>query len=275
MPGTCSGGDDGRPLLHRATCRLRFVVALLLGLGAVPSASAAWTTISTVTVQNTMQPGVLRTASGAELAAYSDGSGTLKVGSSATGDRTVASGLLSVGKPALVQLPSGAVELYAPATTPGFAEQGVLRWESTSGGASWSGPVATHSTSLADMQAAAVRPDGTPMFTQDGTFGVVVYQGLNGEVSHAVFGACCGYAESLAVDTSNYAQIAFWSNANAFPSQFVYEGLDAAGAQAGPGPPSACRRPHRGTTTFSSSPTVSATRSWAGRADTRPRRASP
>ena len=174
-------------------------------------------------------------ASGAELAAYSDGSGTLKVWSRTTGDRTVASGL-PVGKPALVQLPSGAVELYAPATTPGFAEQGVLRWESTSGGASWSGPFATHSTSLADVQAAAVRPDGTPMFTQDGTFGVVVYQGLNGEVSHTVFGACCGYAESLAVDTSNYAQIAFWSNANAFPSQFVYEGrLDATGAKAGPG----------------------------------------
>jgi hypothetical protein len=214
---------------------MRIVVALLLGLVAVPSASAGWTTISTVNVQNTMQPGVVRTASGVELAAYSDGAGTLEVWSSTTGDHTVASGLLSVGKPALVQLPSGAVELYAPATTPGFAEQGVLRWESTSDGASWSAPVPTRSTSLGDVQAAAVRPDGTPMFTQDGTFGVVVYQGLNGEVSHTVFGACCGYAESLAVDTANYAQIAFWSNAAAFPSQFVYEGLDGTGAQAGPG----------------------------------------
>jgi hypothetical protein len=214
---------------------MRFVVALLLGLVAVPSALAGWTTVSTVTVQNTMQPGVVRTASGVELAAYSDGSGTLKVWSSTTGDHTVASGLLSVGKPALVQLPSGAVELYAPATTSGFAEQGVLRWESTSDGASWSRPVPTESTSLADVQAAVVRPDGTPMFTQDGTFGVVVYQGLNGEASHTVFGACCGYAESIAVDTSNYAQIAFWSNAAAFPSQFVYEGLDGTGAQAGPG----------------------------------------
>ena len=214
---------------------MRFVVTLLLGLVAIPSASAAWSTISTVTVQNTMQPGVVRTASGVELAAYSDGNGTLKVWSSTTGDHTVTSGLLSVGKPALVELPSGAVELYVPATTPGFAAQGVLRWESTSDGASWSGPVPTHSTSLADVQAAAVRPDGTPMFTQDGTFGVVVYQGLNGEASHTVVGACCGYAESLAVDTSNYAQIAFWSNVNAFPSQFVYEGLDGTGAQAGPG----------------------------------------
>jgi hypothetical protein len=143
--------------------------------------------------------------------------------------------LLSVGKPALVQLPSGAVELYAPATTAGFAQQGVLRWESTSDGASWTGPVATHSTSLGDVESAVVRPDGTPLFSQDGTFGVVVYQGLNGEVSHTVFQACCGYAESLAVDTTNYAQIAFWSNANAFPSQFVYEGLDSSGGQAGPG----------------------------------------
>ncbi len=214
---------------------MRLLVSLLLGLVAVPSAGAAWTTVSTVPVSNTMRPGVLRTASGVELAAYSDGKGTLKVWSSATGDHTVASGLLSVGKPALVQLPTGAVELYAPATTAGFALQGVLRFESTSDGASWSAPVATHSTSLADVESAAVRPDGTPMFSQDGTFGVVVSQGLNGELSHTVFGACCGYAESLAVDTANYAQVAFWSNANAFPSQFVYEGLDATGGQAGPG----------------------------------------
>ncbi|HST18301.1 MAG TPA: hypothetical protein VLK36_11570 [Gaiellaceae bacterium] len=214
---------------------MRLLAALLLGLIAVPSAGAAWVTVSTVPVSNTMRPGVLRTASGVELAAYSDGKGTLKVWSSATGDHTVAAGLLSVGKPALVQLPSGSIELYAPATTAGFALQGVLRFESTSDGASWSAPVATHSTSLADVESAAVRPDGTPMFSQDGTFGVVVSQGLNGEASHTVFGACCGYAESLAVDTTNYAQVAFWSNANAFPSQFVYEGLDATGGQAGPG----------------------------------------
>jgi len=215
--------------------RFRLVPVLLAALVVVPAASAAWSTISTVSVPNTMRPGVLRTSSGVELAAYSDGKGTLAVWSSASGAHTVAAGLLSVGKPALVQLPSGAVELYAPATTQGFAEQGVLRWESTTDGASWSGPTATQSTSLGDVQAAAVRPDGTPMFTQDGTAGVVVFQGLDGELSHTVFGACCGYAESLAVDTQNYAQVAFWSNANPFPSEFVYEGLDATGAQAGPG----------------------------------------
>ncbi|HEX6761337.1 MAG TPA: hypothetical protein VF094_00915 [Gaiellaceae bacterium] len=215
--------------------RALLVAAVVATLASVPTASAAWSTISTVPVSNTMQPGVLRTSSGVDLAAYSDGKGTLKVWSSASGDHTVATGLLSVGKPALVQLPSGAVELYAPATTAGFAEQGVLRWESTSDGASWTGPLPTLSTSLGDVEAATVRPGGTPMFTQDGTFGIVVYQGLNGEASHTVFGVCCGYAESLAVDTANYAQIAFWSNANPFPSEFVYEGLDGSGAQAGPG----------------------------------------
>ena len=213
----------------------RLVVVLLLSLVAVPAAAGAWSPVSSVGVTNTMRPGVLRTSSGVELAAYSDGKGTLKVWSSTTGDHTVAAGLLSVGKPALVQLPSGAIELYAPATTPGFALQGVLRWESTSDGAAWTGPTATRSASLGDVESAAVRPDGTPLFSQDGTFGVTVFQGLNGEASHTVFQACCGYAESLAVDTANYAQIAFWSNANAFPSQFVYEGLDAAGGQAGPG----------------------------------------
>jgi hypothetical protein len=73
------------------------------------------------------------------------------------------------------------------------------------------------------------------MFTQDSTFGINVFQGLNGEQWHTVFTACCGYAESIAVDTSNYAQVAFWSNATAFPNLFVYEGLDGNGAQAGPG----------------------------------------
>ena len=214
---------------------MRFALALLAALILAPAA-AAWTPISSVPVSNTMKPAVLRTSAGTELVAYSDGASTLKVWSSATGDHTVATGLASVGQPALVQLPLGAIELYAPATTAGFARQGVLRWQSTADGASWSTlPVSTASKNLGGVEAAAVRSDGTPMFTQDSTFGIDVYQGLNGELSHRVFSACCGYAESLAVDTANYAQIAFWSNATAFPSQFVYEGLDATGAQAGPG----------------------------------------
>jgi hypothetical protein len=180
-----------------------------------------------------MQPAVLRTALGTELAAYSDGSSTLKVWSSTRGDITVASGLLSAGKPALVELPAGPLELYAPATTAGFALQGVLRWQSTDDGATWSGPTPTLSPNLGPVEAAAVRKDGTPMFSQDSTFGITVYQGLNGELSHSVFTGCCGYAESLAVDSSDLAQIAFWSNATAFPNEFVYQPLDGSGAAAG------------------------------------------
>ena len=45
----------------------------------------------------------------------------------------------------------------------------------------------------------AVRPDGTVLFSQDGTGFVNVFQGLNGEVVHNAFPFCCGYAESLAV----------------------------------------------------------------------------
>lgn len=211
--------------------RRLFAIAVL-ALAAAPAAHA-WSPISTVQVTNTMQPGVLRTALGTELAAYSDSASTLKVWSSAKGDVTVASGLLSVGKPALVELPAGPIELYAPATTAGFALQGVLRWESTSDGATWSGPFKTGSPNLGDVEAAAVRSDGTPMFSQDSTFGITVYQGLNGETSHTVFTACCGYAESLAVDSTGLAQIAFWSNATAFANLFVYETLDGSGAVSG------------------------------------------
>jgi hypothetical protein len=212
----------------------RLVATIALALIAAPPAHA-WTQISSGTVTNIMQPGVLRTGAGTELAAYSDGSSTVKVWSSTKGDVTVASGLLSSGKPSLVQLPAGPIELYAPATTAGFALQGVLRWESSTDGATWSGPFATLSPNLGAVEAAAVRRDGTPLFSQDSTFGITVYQGLNGAIAHTVFSGCCGYAESLAVDTNDYAQIAFWSNANAFPNVFVYEGLDGSGAQAGPG----------------------------------------
>jgi len=212
---------------------VRIVAAAFLALCFAPSA-LAWTPISTVVVPNTMRPSAILAHDGTELVAYSDGTSNLKVWSGTTGDHTVASGLLSVGRPALLQLP-GALELYAPATTAGFAQQGVLRWESTNDGQSWTGPVQTSSPNLGDVEGAAVRTDGTPMFTQDSTFGIQVYQGLNGELSHQAFSGCCGYAESLAVDTSNYAQLAFWSNANSFPNEFVYEGLDGTGAQAGPG----------------------------------------
>jgi hypothetical protein len=73
--------------------------------------------------------------------------------------------------------------------------------------------------------AAAVAPDGTPYFAQDSTAGVNVFRGLNGEYVKNVFPRCCGYAESLAVDSAGIAQIALWSNANPPQSGYLYEAL--------------------------------------------------
>ena len=75
----------------------------------------------------------------------------------------------------------------------------------------------------------AFSKDGTALFSQDGTGFVNVYQG---DAVHNVFPHCCGYAESLAVDSTGLAQIAFWSNATG-RAGFLYGKLDAAGALAG------------------------------------------
>jgi hypothetical protein len=67
-------------------------------------------------------------------------------------------------------------------------------------------------------------PDGTPLFSQDGTGFVNVFRGLNGETVKNVYPRCCGYAESLAVDSTGLVQTAFYSNADA-DGAFVYEPL--------------------------------------------------
>lgn len=207
---------------------MRIVVAALAALILAPAA-AAWTPISTAPLQNVDHPAVLRTSAGTELVAWDDDGSGLWLWSSKGGTRQIAT-VAFVNQPQLVQQPSGAIQIYVGSGA------GVQRFRSTDDGATWTGPFKIVSpTTTGPVVSAAVRGDGTPMFTQDSTFGVDVYQGLNGEVSHRVFSACCGYAESLAVDTNDYAQIAFWSNATAFPNLFVYEGLDASGGQAGPG----------------------------------------
>ena len=94
-------------------------------------------------------------------------------------------------------------------------DQGVVRSSSNDGGASWSAPTPTQSHDVGDVQAGVVRPDGTPIFSQDGTGFVNVFTG--GAPAANVFPSCCGYAESLAVDSSGQAQIAFWSNATGQP----------------------------------------------------------
>ena len=114
-----------------------------------------------------MQPGVLRTASGVELAAYSDGRGTLKVWSSTTGDRTVASGLLSVGQACAraAALRCGRA-VCAGDDSPASQLQGVLRFESTSDGARLvRRPSRRTRRASPTCESAVVRPDGTPMFS--------------------------------------------------------------------------------------------------------------
>jgi hypothetical protein len=66
----------------------------------------------------------------------------------------------------------------------------------------------------------------TPLFSQDGTGFVNVFRGLNGEQSKNVYTRCCGYHESLAVDSNGLAQIAFYSNADP-DGATVYEPLGA------------------------------------------------
>lgn len=206
----------------------RLIAPILAALAFAPPA-LAWTPISQSPLQNIDRPATLLTHAGTELVTWGDNGSGLWLWSSKGGTRQIET-VPYVEQPQLVQQPSGAIQLYAGSGT------GVLRFQSTDDGATWSGPFAIVSpTTTGPVVSAAVRPDGTPMFTQDSTYGINVFQGLNGEQSHTVFSACCGYAESLAVDGANYAQLAFWSNASAFPSLFVYEGLDGNGAQAGPG----------------------------------------
>src|SRR5205823_3124267 len=76
------------------------------------------------------------------------------------------------------------------------------------------------------------RRDGTPMFSQDGTGFINVYQGRNGEILNNDFAPCCGYYESLAVDFSGQAQLAFWSNATG-KTGYLYELLNDFGGAAG------------------------------------------
>ena len=79
------------------------------------------------------------------------------------------------GRTQLVQQPSGAIQLYFPNAA------GVGRMTSTDDGASWTGPIQTLSHTVGGVMGAAVLPDGTPLFSQDGTGFVNVFRGLNGE----------------------------------------------------------------------------------------------
>src|SRR2546421_2562271 len=196
----------------------RFAV-VAVALVFVPSAFA-WTTHGGAVLPQAVQSLVV-TQNGTELASWdSPTAGTIAVARNGGAPKTVVTGDASAGRTQLVQQPSGAIQLYFP------NPNGVARLTSTDDGVTWSGPAQTQSHTTGGVESAAVLPDGTPVFSQDGTGFVNVLRGLNGEQSKNVYTRCCGYYESLAVDSNGLAQIAFYSNADP-DGATVYEPLGA------------------------------------------------
>jgi len=194
-------------------------LCLLAGLAIAPTA-LAWTTL-TSGVQNTVVPSLLVTQQETELVSWdSPVAGTISVSRGHAAAKVLVTGDPSAGRTQLVQQPNGSIQLYYP------NGQGVARLTSTDDGQTWSAPTQTQSHATGPVMAAAVAPDGTPYFAQDSTAGVNVFRGLNGEYVKNVFPRCCGYAESLAVDTTGLVQVAFFSNATA-DGTFLYERLGA------------------------------------------------
>jgi hypothetical protein len=193
-------------------------VVLLLAL--VPTASA-WTKLGAGGLDNTVDPSAVVLANGTTLVAYREPKAHAVVVAVDGKPHTVATGLASVGDPRLVQLPNGSLVLFV-------ADQNGVESFTSTNGKNWTGPAKTASTDTGDVQGAAARPDGTPLFSQDGTGFVNVY----GPAAHNVFTHCCGYAESLGVDSHGLAQIAFWSNATG-KSGYLWGRLDTTGALVG------------------------------------------
>jgi len=194
----------------------------LLGVAAAAlvfaPAAGAWTTLATG-VGNTTIPALIVTQAGTELASWeSPLAGTISVSRARGAAKVVVSGDPIAGRTQLVQQPNGAIQLYFP------NGQGVGRLTSTDDGQTWTGPVQTQSHAVGPVEGAAVAADGTPYFSQDSTAGINVFRGLNGEYVKNVFPRCCGYAESLAVDTTGLVQVAFYSNADP-DGTFLYERL--------------------------------------------------
>jgi hypothetical protein len=196
---------------------VRLAAIALASLVLAPAASA-WTPVGSG-VGNTTVASLLVTQQGTLLASWdAPVGGTISLTRDHGPAAVVVSGDPIAGRTQLVQQPSGAIQLYYPNAN------GVARLTSTDDGRSWSAPTQTQSHAVGPVMAAAVAPDGTVYFAQDSTAGINVFRGLNGEVVKNVFPRCCGYAESLAVDTSGLVQVAFYSNATA-DGTFLYERL--------------------------------------------------
>ena len=209
---------------------MRRAVVALAALVFAPAAGA-WTTVPG-TVQNIVIPSMLVTQSGTELVSFeSPSADTISVARAGGAPRTVVANDPIAGRTQLVQQPNGAIQLYFP------NPQGVARLTSVDDGQTWAGPFQTKSTDVGGIQGAAVAPDGTVYFSQDGTGFVNVFRGLDGDTVSNVFPFCCGYGESLAVDTTGLVQVAFYSNRDP-DGTFLYEPLDGSLA---PGTPTALK----------------------------------
>jgi hypothetical protein len=193
-------------------------IAVVSVLPVLAVSATGWSTLSGG-VQNTVMPAMLVTQQGGELVSWeSPVAGTISVSRNHSPAKVVVAGDPVAGRTQLVQQPSGAIQLYYPNA------QGVARLASADDGQTWSAPAQTQSHAVGPVMAAAVATDGTPYFAQDSSAGVNVFRGLNGETVKNVFPRCCGYAESLAVDSTGVVQVAFYSNATA-DGTFVYERL--------------------------------------------------
>lgn len=196
---------------------VRCVAVAIAAFVLVPSAEA-WTPLPGA-VQNIVAPSMIVTQAGTELVSFESPTGnTISVARNRGTPAVVVPSDPIAGRTQLVQLPSGAVELYFPNA------QGVARLESTNDGQTWSGPSQTRSHDVGGVQGAAAAPDGTPYFTQDGTGFVNVFRGLNGDAVKNIYTPCCGYDSTIAVDSSGLAQVGFYSNATA-SGAFLYAPL--------------------------------------------------
>lgn len=186
---------------------MRLLAVLLAALAFVPAASA-WTPLGSGVV-NIVEPSMLVTQAGTVLVSWeTPNSNTISVARAHGAAKVVVSNDPITGQTQLVQQPSGAIQLYFPNLS------GVGRLTSTDDGQTWSGPTQTQSHQSSAVTGAAVAADGTPYFVQEGTGYVDVFRGLNGETSRNIFTRCCGYAASVAVDTTGVVQVAFYSNAD-------------------------------------------------------------
>jgi hypothetical protein len=197
--------------------RIAPVVALLLTLAVAPAAYG-WTTLAGG-VTNTVVPSMLITQKGTLLIAWgSPATDSVSIARNGEPPKVLVSGDQAANRVQLVQQPNGAIQLYYPNA------DGVGRLMSTDDGVTWSGNLQTLSHAIGPVTAAAVAPDGTPYFAQDSTAGINVFRGLNGESVANIFPRCCGYAESLAIDSTGLVQAAFYSNADP-DGTFLYERL--------------------------------------------------